>query len=464
MLKQSSSAGKWAEFCLDMAMLFLAFVCAYRLKFDTGAIGDMDQHLPFFYFAAPVAGFAFYLNGIYRGQVIQMHILILKIAGSLFFSALAAAAFLFLTHATFFSRLLFGNFFLIASILVFFEKFLLRALKAFWFSRETAGKDVLIIGEGKKLDALLKNLTLTDGYESRFVRITKVMPFSQCTPDRLRAMLAENVVDEVYLAVSRSEAGRGSMSTGAICEFLEEYGKVVNVVINLDEEFRYSSINFTYIGALPVLVFSAQPVDPDLLLIKRLMDIAGALAGIVVTLVLLPFIAVAIKIDSPGSVFFVQQRIGQNGRRFKLYKFRTMKEDADAIKNELAALNMHEGPICKFENDPRITRAGSFLRRYSLDELPQFFNVLKGEMSLVGTRPPTPDEVRRYKIWHYRRISMRPGMTGLWQVSGRNRIKDFDKIVEMDIKYMSEWSLAGDIKIMLKTLVLLCQPEKSGAV
>lgn len=464
MLKQNSNAGKWAEFCLDIAVLFLAFWCAHRLRFEAGLIGDVENYLMLFYFSAPVAGFLFYLNGLYKDQFIPLHLLFFKIVGSLFFAALFAAAFLFLSHATYFSRLLFGKFFFIAIFLVFFEKLLVRNLKTIWFSRNVAGKDVLIIGAGKKLDELLKNIALTESYENKSIRIKKVLSFPKCTLADLREFMTKEVVDEVYLAVSRSEVNKGNISIGETCELLEEYGKVVNVVINLDEEFRYASINFTYIGALPTLVFSIQPLDPDLLLVKRVIDIVGAVVGMAITLFLLPFIAIAIKRDSHGPILFVQERIGQNGRRFKLYKFRTMKENAEAEKKAMDAENIHSGPISKFENDPRITKLGRFLRRYSIDELPQFFNVLKGEMSLVGTRPPTPDEVSRYKIWHYRRISMRPGMTGLWQVSGRNRIKDFDKIVELDVKYMSEWSLVGDMKILVKTLFLLFQPDKSGAL
>ncbi len=136
-----------------------------------------------------------------------------------------------------------------------------------------------------------------------------------------------------------------------------------------------------------------------------------------------------------------------------------MYTDAEARKGELLAKNIHQGPIFKLENDPRITRVGHFLRRTSLDELPQFWNVLKGDMSLVGTRPPTPDEVERYQAWHYRRISIRPGMTGLWQVGGRNRIQDFDKIVEMDLRYISKWSIWLDLKILLKTFWVVWQPS-----
>ena len=222
-------------------------------------------------------------------------------------------------------------------------------------------------------------------------------------------------------------------------------------------------MEFFRLGALPGLIFYSKPLDPDLLFIKRFLDIVGALAGLAFTAMLFPFIAIAIKLDSPGPIFFAQERVGLNGRRFKLYKFRSMYKDAERRKKELLAQNELNGPVFKLANDPRITRVGRFLRRTSLDELPQFWNVLKGDMSLVGTRPPTPDEVEKYNAKHYRRISIRPGITGLWQVSGRNRIKDFEEIVALDVKYISEWSLWLDIKILLKTIVVLLTPSKAGA-
>jgi len=147
--------------------------------------------------------------------------------------------------------------------------------------------------------------------------------------------------------------------------------------------------------------------------------------------------------------------VGKNGKRFILYKFRSMTVDAELLKKELQELNECDGAIFKIKDDPRVTRIGRFMRKFSLDELPQFINVLKGEMSLVGTRPPTVDEVAQYRKWHHRRISARPGMTGLWQVSGRSQISNFDEIVKLDLAYIDNWSIFLDIKIILKTIAVL---------
>ncbi len=188
------------------------------------------------------------------------------------------------------------------------------------------------------------------------------------------------------------------------------------------------------------------------LLIKRVMDILGGLVGCILTLILTIFVAPAIKLDSKGPVFFSQTRIGRNGRRFTIYKFRSMYTDAEEKKKELQTENEVSGPMFKIKDDPRITKVGRFLRKTSIDEFPQFLNVLKGDMSLVGTRPPTEDEFEKYNQYYRRRISMTPGLTGLWQVSGRSSIDDFDDVVKYDLKYIDNWSLGLDIKILLKTI------------
>ena len=166
-----------------------------------------------------------------------------------------------------------------------------------------------------------------------------------------------------------------------------------------------------------------------------------------------PFVGAAIKLDSPGPVLFKQERVGRHGREFLLYKFRSMYQDAEQRKQEFLERNEMQGAMFKLKDDPRITRVGKWLRITSLDEFPQFLNVLGGEMSLVGTRPPTPEEVEEYKPWHLRRISAKPGITGLWQVSGRNKITSFDNVVELDCKYLEHWRFADDLKILFKTIL-----------
>ena len=195
--------------------------------------------------------------------------------------------------------------------------------------------------------------------------------------------------------------------------------------------------------------------------VKRTIDIIGSLMGLVMTAILFVPIAIAIWIDNPGPILFNQMRIGWLGRRFRLWKFRSMVVDAEARQHEVK--NEAEGAIFKNSNDPRITRVGKFLRRTSLDELPQFWNVLKGEMSLVGTRPPTQDEVDRYEVPSWQRLDVRPGMTGEWQVNGRSTVKDFEDIIRMDLKYQNNWSLKYDLQLIFKTIAVVFN-KNSGAM
>lgn len=194
---------------------------------------------------------------------------------------------------------------------------------------------------------------------------------------------------------------------------------------------------------------------------KRIIDIVGSLVGLTLTGVVFVPIVIAIKLDSPGPIFFGQVRCSQMGKRFKMWKFRSMVTDAEARKHLVQ--NEAEGAIFKAKNDPRITRVGKLLRKTSLDELPQFWNVLKGEMSLVGTRPPTPDEVEKYEILQWQRLDIKPGMTGEWQVNGRSSVKNFEDIVRLDLKYQENWSLMYDLELIVKTIMVIFN-KNSGAM
>lgn len=197
--------------------------------------------------------------------------------------------------------------------------------------------------------------------------------------------------------------------------------------------------------------------------VKRALDIVGALVGLAITAVLFIPIAIAIKLDSPGPIFFGQIRKGWMGREFRIWKFRSMKVNADEIKKQLEKENESDGKTFKIKNDPRVTRVGGFLRKTSLDELPQFWNVLKGEMSLVGTRPPTPNEVDIYEVPEWQRLDVKPGMTGEWQVHGRSSIRNFEDIIKLDLRYQENWNLAYDLKLILKTILVVLRKD-SGAV
>ena len=269
--------------------------------------------------------------------------------------------------------------------------------------------------------------------------------------DGILEYAAQNVVDEVFISVPKMNEKEQYLKF-LILE-LEQMGIVVNVKIEMID-LGHDSVKRIYrMGDYYVTSFSTRLYDYRLMVLKRMMDILGAIVGLCITAVATIFVAPAILIDSPGPLFFKQIRIGKNGRRFTMYKFRSMYADAEARKKELMARNEMQGNMFKMTNDPRITKVGKFIRKTSLDEFPQFWNVLKGDMSLVGTRPPTEDEYLQYEGWQKRRISFRPGITGLWQVSGRNDITDFDEVVKLDLEYIDNWSMGLDIKILVKTVL-----------
>ena len=228
------------------------------------------------------------------------------------------------------------------------------------------------------------------------------------------------------------------------------------------------------IGPYTVLTTSINYASSFQLFLKRVMDIMGGLVGCTITVLLLPFVGTAIYLASPGPIFFAQERVGKNGKRFKMYKFRSMYMDAEARKAELMKDNrLGDGKMFKLDFDPRVignkilpdgshkTGIGDFIRRTSLDEFPQFFNVLRGDMSIVGTRPPLISETNLYELHHKARLAIKPGITGMWQVSGRSDITDFEEVVRLDREYISNWNIGMDIKILVKTVMVVLKEDGS---
>ena len=254
-----------------------------------------------------------------------------------------------------------------------------------------------------------------------------------------------NVVDEIFINGNTRE------SSEALANELLELGLTVH--FNLVRESRLMPNKLVErCGKYMVLTTSMKIATTRQVFIKRGMDILGSLVGLLLTGIAFLVFAPVIKYQSPGPIFYEQTRIGKNGRRFKFYKFRTMIVGADRMKEELMDQNEMDGLMFKMEDDPRIFGIGKFMRKYSIDELPQFWNVLKGDMSLVGTRPPTEEEFVQYELHHKARLGIRPGLTGMWQVSGRSDIKNFEEIVALDTQYIYNWSLGMDIRILFRTI------------
>ncbi len=266
--------------------------------------------------------------------------------------------------------------------------------------------------------------------------------------EQLDKMLLSDVIDEVYICLPVRSHYETIRRIAFQCEGV---GLPVRLVAELFP-LRLARSHLSHLDDLPLLSLSTTPEALGRLAIKRILDFTVAsLALLAIGWWLFPIVAILIKLDSRGPVFFKQERVGQNGRRFNIYKFRSMVADAEERKRELEALNEADGPVFKMRRDPRVTRVGSLLRKLSIDELPQFINVWLGHMSLVGPRPPIPSEVEQYTWEQRRRLSIRPGLTGLQQVSGRSDVS-FEDWVAMDLAYIDEWSLMTDFHILLLTV------------
>lgn len=267
------------------------------------------------------------------------------------------------------------------------------------------------------------------------------------TADNVINVATQNIMDRVFISLPRSEI---ETVRDMILEF-EAMGMLCHYNMEIPE-LNLDGKEAGMFAGYSVISFSLQNMDYRRLMIKRAFDIIGSIVGIIITIIIYPFVALAIKAESKGPVIFKQERIGKNGRRFMMYKFRSMYQDAEKRLEDLKDKNEVQGLMFKMEDDPRITKVGRFIRKTSIDELPQFFNILKGDMSLVGTRPPTVAEFEQYNAHYRRRLCITPGLTGMWQVSGRSDIKDFDEVVKLDLKYIDEWSLRLDVKLLLQTV------------
>ena len=367
-----------------------------------------------------------------------------------------------------FSRLVFVYFFIYNILLTYVGHLLMKQFFIRIYRKSSGSNKMFVITTSESAPRLLESLAaslewsfeisgiaLLDQDKEDENTLIKNIPVVAGRDD-LYEQLKTKVVDEVFIHLPDSSK---SDIEELIIRF-ESMGITVHVNIDYFNHVIAHKTTESFAG-FTVLSYEASTFDYRRLFIKRIIDIVGSLIGLAITVVLTPFIAIAIKLDSKGPVFFVQKRVGKNGRYFRLYKFRSMYIDAEDRKKDLMKQNEMAGPMFKVEHDPRVTRVGAFLRKTSLDELPQFFNILIGNMSLVGTRPPTIDEFKEYDLYYRRRLSIKPGLTGLWQVSGRSDITDFKEVLKLDLQYIDNWSLTSDIRILLMTIWVVIM--KKGA-
>jgi len=357
------------------------------------------------------------------------------------------------------SRSWFILFVVLSAVFLLTEKLLMRVIARYVRSKGLNYRTVLIVGTGRRATEIAGMIDehkywgykilgfVSDGHRlangwARY-RIFGNVPDLK---NILEARQISEPIDEIVFAVTRKKLDEMKQ----IFLMCEELGIRTRVAMNFFQN-RVARIEIEELQGVPFLTFTTTPSNETHLALKRSLDIAVSFMVLALAFPVIVLVATAIKLTSPGSIVFRQKRIGLNGRMFTLYKFRTMIEDAHERRGEVRHLNEMTGPVFKSKADPRITRVGRILRRFSLDELPQLWNVLKGDMSLVGPRPPIPEEVASYHRWHRRRLSMKPGLTCLWQISGRNNV-DFDRWMRLDLQYIDNWSPSLDLKILLRTI------------
>ncbi len=371
----------------------------------------------------------------------------------------------YILHMDGISRLLLGMFTLTSIVLLVVFKTILYKILTYHRKRNYNTRNILIVGCRQRAIDFIKAVEQTPESGYRIIGCLETSDTRNAVGDQVygnvhiigtlesyNTILKELTIDEIVFGIPLKTIYEAhnyiyrAESMGINVKIVPDFQ--IDKIRYLPSTAKTSLIDFM---GMPILSLSSLPTKDNELLIKNFLDYLIAAIGVIVLSPVFVLIALLIKSTSKGPIVFSQKRVGLNGRTFNIYKFRTMIENAEEIRDHLVEENEADGPVFKIQNDPRITSLGAFLRRTSLDELPQLINVLKGEMSLVGPRPPVPNEVDQYTVWQRRRLSMKPGLTCIWQVSGRNDI-NFERWMNMDLEYIDNWSLALDIKLLAMTL------------
>lgn len=391
----------------------------------------------------------FYIRGMFIEAWICMKANVLIVVG--------ATLILFFLKMADYSRMVLGLFAVFDCVLMWISHQILKKVLPYLYNAVISRRKTIIVGCGEFVDEIINEIGITKDYSTELVGICNLDDGTCNVADNISVIESIDEVTDFCRKESVDEAiieiNSGTKKT--LMPIMDELGSAGIIIkyrqrIPVLDSVDCQAVNIA--GEHLVVTYATRSVSTVRLLIKRGFDICAGLVGSLVAIILLLIVGPMIKIESKGPILFAQKRVGRNGRIFTIYKFRSMYADAEERKAELMKHNQMDGLVFKMDNDPRITKIGKFIRKTSIDEFPQFFNVLSGDMSMVGTRPPTLDEFEKYNLSQKGRLSFRPGLTGLWQVSGRNSIKDFEDIVALDKKYIREWSPLLDVKIILKTI------------
>ena len=439
----------------NVTLVFLQSILVSLLAYILIAISETDIVLNTVFVLFFLHFVAFYISGygkdfFKRGQYIE---LVETVKYIIFYALLISFSSFFLKEKFVISRR--GMVYLL-SLYGVLNYLLSFVVKRYWihFNHNLKGSNkILLITATSRTEKVLDRLLTANDVQGKLVAVS-VLDKPEFTHEKVLVVPKEElisyatheVVDEVFVNLPSEDYDIGSI----ISQF-ETMGIDVTVNLNAFDKNLVRNKRIHEVAGLNVVTFSTNFYKPIHVIAKRIIDICGAIVGLIicgiVSIVLVPMIR-----KDGGPAIFSQTRIGKNGRHFTFYKFRSMHIDAEAIKEQLMEKNSMQGGMFKMDNDPRITKIGHLIRKTSLDELPQFWNVLIGDMSLVGTRPPTVDEYEKYTPEQKRRLSFKPGITGLWQISGRSKITNFDDVVKLDVAYIDDWTIWKDIEILLKTV------------
>jgi exopolysaccharide biosynthesis polyprenyl glycosylphosphotransferase len=462
MIKHRTLVFRYFLFLGDFGATVLAFLLAYLLRGALPQIADREL-FPFSWYAElfliiiPVWALVFFFMRLYefwRGTGFWKEWG--KIFQALLMSFFILGFFLFLGKYQFVGRIFLFLFFLFSVLLVPLLRLLIRRSILSLNRQNGSSRVYMIVGIGENGRNMARKI---ERHRDIGLKILGFLSPNETVPagnleghpvlggaQDLAAILENQIVDEVIFAISQEELN----NMGDLFLLCEERGITARVILDFFPH-NIARTHLEELDGIPLLTFSTTPKNEFELKFRRALDFAGSLVLIVGLFPVFLLIILLIRLDSRGPALYKQIRCGINGRKFWFYKFRSMVVGAENLKKDLAPHNIMNGPVFKMERDPRITRVGRFLRKTSLDELPQLFNVLRGDMSFVGPRPLPAEEVAQFKGWQRRRLSMKPGITGLWQVSGRNLI-DFEDWMKLDLEYIDNWSLWLDFKILLKTI------------
>ena len=434
---------------MDNIVLFGSFCISNLIYLQTRGDNIFVEHLWIYTIFAVIFTLSMFLSRMYDITTFNYTDRIIKsVAASTLIAGLSLSLVVFFAKMAQTSRLLFVLFCMLSCTMIIFEKLFIRVCKKKHWGNGYS--HILFVGDNCTLKRYMKFIDKT----AIKLKIEKFVDYYDNvlkTPDVFSQLLVSTSVQEVHFVFSLDRKNE-LIDIQPLLEMCDSMGVTARII--LDSFDLPSSKSFiSSIGTYPVITYHSVSLDKLQLFIKSIIDVVGAAIGLILLAPIFLITAIAIKLDSPGPVFFMQKRAGTRGNVFNIIKFRSMYVDAEERKAELASMNkIKDGMMFKIDNDPRITRVGAFIRKTSIDELPQLLNVLKRDMSLVGTRPPTLDEVKKYDPEHWRRISIQPGITGMWQVSGRSKILDFEDVLKLDEKYIDEWNLLLDIKLLFQTV------------